>query len=124
MAIHVFLYDDRTSLDLESADGRDRAAGDSEKVRDAAVRGTLFDVEGVGLTLMLAGSDRVPGEVRRVDAATLEELDARARVRDGLHRRIGLEVGDTPCWTWVAGPALASRLATGRRVRRGEEARP
>ena len=86
----------------------------------AAVQGTLFDVEGVGPALMLAGNTSIPGEVRRIRASALEELDARARVREGIYRRVGVQVGETPCWAWVAGPKLAPRLATGRRSRGGE----
>ena len=91
-----------------------------EKVRDAAVQGTIFDVEGVGRALILSGYATVPGEVRRVPIGALADLDARARVREGLYRRIGVQVDESPCWVWVAGPTLAPRLAPGRRARGGE----
>jgi hypothetical protein len=92
------------------------------KVRDAAVQGTIFDVDGVGRALILSGNASVPGEVRRVPAAALADLDARARVREGMYRRIGVQVGESPCWVWVAGPTLAPRLAPGGRERGGEAA--
>lgn len=115
MRIHVFLYD-RSPLDGPGA-------LTLEKIRDATVQGTLFEVDGVGSALMLAGSSHVAGEVMSADAASLETLDARARVRDGLFRRVGVQVGETPCWTWVAGPALAPRLAPERRLRADREDR-
>ena len=108
MPIHVFEYAGRGD------DGEKTVP--FERVRDASVQGTLFEIEGVGRALMLAGSDTVNGEVRRVPAASLMALDARARVRDGIYRRVGLLVDDTPCWTYVAGPVLAPSLASGRRV--------
>jgi hypothetical protein len=106
-SIHVFVYD-------PAGAGAEVA---HEKVRDAIVAGTLFDVDGVGRALMLAGASAVRGEVRRVRMDALADLDARARVREGLFRRVGVEVDDTACWTWVAGPALAPRLAPARRSR-------
>ena len=93
-----------------------------EKVRDDVVQGTLFEVDGVGSVLMLAGSSTIRGVVRRVPAAAIAEIDERARVREGIFRRIGVQVGETPCWTWVAGPRLAPRLASGRRNRNGGDA--
>ncbi len=85
--------------------------------RPALVRGTLFDVSGVGRALMLAGGDLVRGEVRSVTPERLRELDAHAAVAAGLYRRVGIEVGSTACWTYVAGPRLAPRLTADRRVR-------
>lgn len=108
--IHVFVYDG-----LLEADDADDAAHTT--MREATVQGTLFDVEGLGPALLLSGHDRVPGVVRRVPPAALEKLDARARVREGVYRRVGVQVGATPCWTWVAGPALAPKLVPDRRVR-------
>lgn len=111
--INVFVYGDERNRAI------DHVA--SERVADASVQGTLFDVDGVGLTLMLAGTDRIRGEIRRVKAADLDRLDARARVRDGIYRRVGVTIGENACWTWVAGPALAPRLAPELRVRPGKE---
>jgi len=91
-----------------------------EKVRDDAVQGTLFDVEGIGHALMLSGHAAIGGEVRRVAVSAVADIDDRARVREGLYRRVGVRVGETPCWAWVAGPSLAPRLASGRRARGGE----
>ena len=93
-----------------------------EKVRDDAVQGTLFEVDGVGAVLMLAGTSSIRGEVRRVPASAVAEIDERAGVRDGTFRRVGVQVGDAACWAWVAGPRLAPRLAPGRRNRSAEGA--
>ena len=108
-AIHVFVYDGAPGADVAH-----------EMVRRDTVQGTLFDVDGVGAALMLSGYTAVPGEVRRVPVSALAELDARARVREGLYRRVGVQVGDTPCWAWVAGPTLAPRLSPARRARGAE----
>lgn len=113
--IHVFVYD--------PALREERHALGLEKVRDASVRGTLFHVDDVGPALVLAGSERVAGEVLRSEASALDALDARARVRARLYRRVGILVDRTPCWTWVAGPALAPRLAPARWSRADEEDR-
>lgn len=107
--IHVFIYSGGPGADAEH-----------EKVRDETVQGTLFDVEGIGAALMLSGHATVTGEVRRVAATALGQMDARARVREGLYRRVGVQIGETPCWAWVAGPTLAPRLASSRRGRGGE----
>ncbi|HUF13210.1 MAG TPA: gamma-glutamylcyclotransferase [Longimicrobiales bacterium] len=109
MSVHVFVYDDR----LDSADAV------QESVCAATVQGTLFDLEGVGAALLLSGQDRVAGEVRRVSPDALDTLDTSAGVQEGLYRRVGVQVGSTPCWTWVAGPALAPLLVPERRVRQG-----
>lgn len=108
-AVHVFVYGDERNRAI------DHVA--SEPVADAAVQGTLFDIDGVGHALMLAGTDRIRGQVRRIAPADLERLDARARVREGIYRRVGVEIGGRPCWTWVAGPLLAPRLKPELRVR-------
>ena len=108
-AIHVFVYHGGPGTDAEH-----------EKVRGETVQGTLFDVEGIGAALMLSGHTTIEGEVRRVPLSALEQVDARARVREGVYRRVGVQVGETPCWAWVAGPTLAPRLASGRRGRGGE----
>lgn len=101
--VHIFVYDDAALRGI-----------DTERVRDDVVSGTLFRVDGVGPALMLSGSSRVPGSVRRIRADALDAADRSARVGDGLFRRVGVRVGNTPCWTWVAGPELAQRLATTR----------
>ena len=105
--IHVFVYDDRL-------DSKDTV---QDVVSTATVKGTLFDVERVGAVLLLSGQDNIPGEVRRVSPDALDTLDRQAGVQEGLYRRVGVQVGSTPCWTWVAGPALAPLLVPERRVR-------
>lgn len=99
--IHVFVYDPAPFEGVES-----------EHVRHDLVTGTLFDVDGP--VLMLSGHGRIRGEVRRMPSAALEVVDLATGVAEGLHRRVGVSVGDTPCWTWVAGPQLAQRLAAAR----------
>lgn len=101
--VHVFVYD-ATPFDGIA----------TERVRDDVVSGTLFHVEGVGPALMLSGQSRVRGSVRLLDPDALARVDRAARVAEGIYRRVGVLVGDTPCWTWVAGPQLAQRLATAR----------
>jgi hypothetical protein len=102
--VHVFLYDDAPLRGV-----------DSETVGAAAVAGTLFDVHGVGPALILSGQNRVLGSIRRIRADALWQMDRAARVAERLYRRVGLDVGNVPCWIWVAGPELAQRLATARR---------
>lgn len=106
--VHVFLCGDVPGRDLPG-----------EAVREDAVQGTMFEVDGIGAVLMLAGASTIRGEVRCVPVGSLAQIDERAGVRDGLFRRVGVRVGETPCWTWVAGPRLAPRLAAGRRNRNG-----
>ena len=101
--VHVFVHDRAPSRGI-----------DSDPVRDDVVHGTLFDIDGFGVALMLSGQARVPGTVRRIRIDRLAAADVAAGVRDGLTRRVGVRVGNTPCWTWVAGPKLAQRLAVAR----------
>ena len=106
-SVHVFIY------------GATGAGIQAEAVQEGVVAGTLFEVDGVGPALMLAGHSPVRGMVLRVSPEALGTLDGNAGVREGLFRRVGVKVGGIPCWTWVAGPALAPRLARSRRVRGG-----
>jgi len=106
--VHVFVYEDAALSGI-----------DFEPVRDDTVAGTLFHVEGVGSALMLSGQNRVRGRIRKIRADALAQADRAARVADGVYRRVGVHIGNVPCWTWVAGPKLAQHLATARM--RGEE---
>jgi hypothetical protein len=106
-SVHVFIY------------GAPNAGIEAEAMQEGAVAGTLFEVDGVGPALMLAGHSSVRGMVLRVSAEALGALDGSAGVREGLFRRVGVKVGGIPCWTWVAGPAIAPRLAGSRRLRGG-----
>lgn len=102
-SVHIFLYDHARGAGIAS-----------EKVRDDSVQGTLFHVAEVGSVLMLAGHSRVRGEVHRIARDSVARMDEQARVAQGVHRRVGVRLGDTPCWTWVVGPALAQGLAPAR----------
>lgn len=110
--IHVFDYDGAGAADDAIL---------YRKVRDASVRGTLFDVDGVGRALMLAGSGTVAGEIRSYRTSDLGELDARAGVRERMYTRVGVDVDGTACWTWVAGPRLAPHLAPDGAARHTED---
>jgi len=94
-----------------------------ERVGSASVRGTLYDV-GEFPALLLSGGDLVPGEIWRCPADLLPRLDRYEAVRAGLFRRVGARVDDTPCWVYVAGPALGARLEPGARVRREGGSQP
>lgn len=87
-----------------------------ERISEGAVHGTLYDT-GSFPALLLSGSDRVEGEVWRCPADMLPHLDRYEAVRERLFRRVGVEVEGTPCWVYVAGPALGGRLTPDARVR-------
>lgn len=97
------------------------AAGDLEGARPvgrARIPGTVFEVEGVGRAIILSGGGLVGGEIHSIEPGALADADARARVREGLFRRVGVQVDEHACWTWVVGPTLAPSLAPGRKSRR------
>ncbi|HEX6939281.1 MAG TPA: gamma-glutamylcyclotransferase family protein [Longimicrobiales bacterium] len=83
------------------------------------VAGTLYDIDGAYPAMVLAGTDRVEGEVWACPTSSLARFDAYEGVADGLFRRVGVRVGDWTCWTYVAGPKLARRLTARNRVRSG-----
>jgi gamma-glutamylcyclotransferase (GGCT)/AIG2-like uncharacterized protein YtfP len=84
------------------------------------VAGTLYDIDGAQPALVLAGAGTVDGEVWRCPVERLAEFDATARLPAGLFRRVGVQVGEYPCWVYVAGPKLAQRLVPARRLRSRE----
>jgi gamma-glutamylcyclotransferase (GGCT)/AIG2-like uncharacterized protein YtfP len=88
-------------------------------VGTATVEGTLYDIDGDFPALVLYGSTRVPGEIWRCSAELLGRLDGFEGTDSGLFRRVGVQVGDYGCWTYVAGPALARRLTPSRRLPTG-----
>lgn len=90
-----------------------------ERLREATVRGTLFDIDGRFPALMLYGSHTVHGEIWRCPPDRLLELDAYEAVAEGLFRRVGVEVDGVGCWTYVAGPGLAARLRPEHCITRG-----
>lgn len=92
----------------------------ARRVADATVAGTLYDIDGEFPALMLYGQTPVPGTVWHIpDAARLAMLDEYEGVERGLYRRVAVEAAGLPCWVYVAGPALASRLTPERRVANG-----
>lgn len=89
-------------------------------LRAASVRGTLYDMDGEFTALMLYGDAPIGGEIWHVpDSARLLRLDEYEGVERGLFRRVGVEADGVPCWTYVAGPALAHKLTPERRLREG-----
>lgn len=113
---HLFSYGT-----LMSGGAGSELLADCERVETAAVRGTLFDA-GSYPALVLGGEDRVEGEIWRCPADLLPRLDRYEAVADGLFRRVGLRVGDTACWAYVAGPCLGPRLTPESRIRPGRRA--
>lgn len=114
-SFHLFAYG--TLKDREDAPGRDLLEG-CERVRDAAIRGTLYDA-GDYPALILDGTDRVPGVIWRCPADLLPSLDRYEGVTDRLFRRVGIRVDGIACWIYVAGPKLGRRLTPGRRLHPG-----
>jgi gamma-glutamylcyclotransferase (GGCT)/AIG2-like uncharacterized protein YtfP len=112
--IHIFVYGTLRRQGT-AADLLDRC----QRLRDAAVQGTLYDVDATYPALVLAGNGRVHGEIWRCPHEILPRLDAYEGVRDRLFRRVGVLVDELPCWTYVAGPALARRLTPDRRIPEG-----
>lgn len=85
------------------------------RVGTGVVRGTLYDV-GSYPALLLSGDDPVGGEIWRCPTHRLADLDRYEGTAEGLFRRVGVQVGDYPCWVYVAGPALGPRLVPEARV--------
>ncbi|HWV58640.1 MAG TPA: gamma-glutamylcyclotransferase family protein, partial [Longimicrobiales bacterium] len=112
--VHVFVYG--TLMHGQPENTLLRAA---ERVREARVTGTLYDVDGQFPALVLAGTDVVHGEIWRCAPDTLYELDRYEDVAGGLFRRVALRIDDLACWTYVAGGALATRLSPDRRIPAG-----
>lgn len=112
--VHIFVYG--TLLD---GNGAGALLDGCTRVGDARVAGTLYDVDGEFPALMLAGAGQVRGEIWRCPAQRIHEIDRYEAVESGLFRRVGLQVDGVACWLYVAGPALAPRLARCRRVPSG-----
>lgn len=112
---HLFAY----GTLRRGATAHDILAG-ATHVRAATIGGTLYDIDGEYPALILYGRTPVPGDIWRCPADLLKRLDAYERVDDGLFRRVGLLAADIPCWTYVAGPALASRLTPDRLMPHGD----
>jgi gamma-glutamylcyclotransferase (GGCT)/AIG2-like uncharacterized protein YtfP len=110
---HLFVYGT-----LRSGGGAAGLLRGCEHVGTGTVAGTLYDL-GAYPALVLDGEGRVEGEVWRCPAKALARLDEYEGVPEGLYRRVAVQVGGADCWTYVAGPALRSRLTPERRIRSG-----
>jgi gamma-glutamylcyclotransferase (GGCT)/AIG2-like uncharacterized protein YtfP len=93
---------------------------DCDFVGVAHLNGTLYDIDGLHPALMLYGNTSVAGEIFRCPADRLAGLDLYEGVDSGLFRRVAAEIDGTPCWVYVAGPALAHRLTPGQRIDSGK----
>ena len=92
-----------------------------ERVDTGVVGGLLYQINNTFPVLLQYGDTPVHGEVWRCPVESLADLDAHAKVDDGVLRRIGHEVasaqGDrTPCWLYVAGPSLRRKLIPANRL--------
>lgn len=97
---------------------------DCERTGTAIVQGTLYNIDGNYAVLMMYGDTKVEGALWRCPVTVLPEIDAYKGVAKGLFRRIGANaaetdggIAETPCWIYVAGPALAHKLTPDARVR-------
>jgi gamma-glutamylcyclotransferase (GGCT)/AIG2-like uncharacterized protein YtfP len=88
-------------------------------ITKASVAGTLYDIDGEYPALVLGGTGRVHGEIRTCASDALLRLDENEGVEQRLFRRVGVQIGDHSCWTYVAGPKLAPKLLPARRVPSG-----
>ena len=112
---HLFVYGT-----LRSGAEAGRLLDGCERVGAATITGTLYDVNDRYPALMLYGATPVRGEIWRCPVELLPRLDEYEGVNRRLFRRVGVRVGDVPCWTYVAGPALARELKPTRRITSGE----
>jgi gamma-glutamylcyclotransferase (GGCT)/AIG2-like uncharacterized protein YtfP len=113
-AFHLFVYGT-----LRSGERAADVLHGCELVGRASVRGTLYDIDGEYPALMLYGWTPVEGEIWRCPAPLLMRLDEYEGTHSGLFRRIGVQVGEHACWTYVAGPALARRMTAANRLAHG-----
>jgi gamma-glutamylcyclotransferase (GGCT)/AIG2-like uncharacterized protein YtfP len=104
---HLFTYGTLKSA-MSSPTARELLR-DCEVVARGTVRGTLYDA-GEYPALLLNGGTAVDGEVWRCPASLLRVLDLYEGTREGLFRRVAVEVAGRPCWIFVAGPKLGPRL--------------
>ena len=86
-----------------------------DRVDTGVVRGTLYDLAEYP-ALILGGDDPVSGVIWRCPYPVLAALDRYEGTEIGLFRRVGVRVGDYPCWAYVAGPKLGSQLLPETRV--------
>ncbi len=112
-AVRLFVYGT-----LRSGGGAAGLLRDGRRVGPGTVAGTLYDL-GRYPALVLDGRGPVEGEVWRCPADALTRLDEYEGVAEGLFERVEVDVEGVPCWTYVAGPLLASRLMPERRIPSG-----
>jgi gamma-glutamylcyclotransferase (GGCT)/AIG2-like uncharacterized protein YtfP len=104
---------------LLSGGGKESLLRDCRLLREATVRGTLFDL-GRYPALVMGADSIVHGELWSCTAETLEALDSYEGVAEGLFERVRIALaGGGACWTYVAGPRVRSRLATASRLPAG-----
>jgi gamma-glutamylcyclotransferase (GGCT)/AIG2-like uncharacterized protein YtfP len=93
-----------------------KAGGENHRLLDACtpigvsrLRGGLYNV-GAYPTVVLEEDGFVTGEVYRCPRETIRELDTFEGVGEGLFSRVTVDIGEQPCWVYVAGPLLLNRL--------------
>lgn len=112
--IHIFVYGT-----LRATRPAHSMLEGCRRVAEASLAGTLYDLDEYP-ALVLYGETPVRGEVWRCPPELLWRLDEYEGTGRGLFRRVAVTVSDIPCWTWVAGPALAPQLVPDRRASNGE----
>ncbi len=111
---HLFVYGT-----LRSGGEAAKVLEGAELIAPASVPGGLYDTGNGYPALVLAGGGKVHGEVWRCPSSLLRALDEHEGVDEGLFRRVGVQVRERACWTYVAGPALARQLTPERRIPSG-----
>ena len=113
---HLFVYGT-----LRSGGSATNMLAGAERVGEGTVGGVLYDIDGEFPALIVYGRTPVQGEIWCCPAPLLSALDAYERIDTGLFRRIGVEATTfdgaiVPCWAYVSGPRLASKLTPARRI--------
>jgi gamma-glutamylcyclotransferase (GGCT)/AIG2-like uncharacterized protein YtfP len=95
-----------------------------ERLGEATVAGTLYDIDGRYPAVVLYGDAPVQGEVWRCPSELLLRLDGYEGTENGLFRRVAVQAvlpggARLPCWIYAAGPRLARELLPERRVANG-----
>jgi gamma-glutamylcyclotransferase (GGCT)/AIG2-like uncharacterized protein YtfP len=89
-----------------------------ERAGEGLVTGTLYHL-GEYPALLLAGADRIRGDLWRCPTHKLRDLDRYEGARHGLFRRAAVRVNGVPAWVYVAGPRLGPRLTPEARIESG-----
>lgn len=112
--VHLFVYGT-----LRRSQGASALLSGCLFLADGRLPGSLYDT-GSYPALVLDGRGEVVGEVWSCSAETLTRLDPYEGVGDGLFERVQVTVEGRPCWTYVAGPRLASRILPDHRIASGD----